>query len=272
MTRPTGPARGQRNLPSRVLEALSWLVEHGGARVSVREMATALGLPPSGAHRVLAALCEGGLVQQEADKRYALSAELYRLAHIATGRAPVERAALPHMRELVAHCNETVVLGVYDAQRRALSFAAAVESNQPLRYALRMDSWMPLHAGASGLAILAFLPADVQAEVLTERLPAVTGDTILDAQRLAEELQRVKSQGYAISRGQRIPDAVGLAAPVFGATGEVIGDIVLTIPATRFDATREGELAAQLMSCAARISSDLGAGPGNPPASYAPPL
>src|ERR1700683_2347847 len=45
-----------RNPITKVLRALSWLIEEPSGSTGVREMATALGLSPSSAHRLLTAL------------------------------------------------------------------------------------------------------------------------------------------------------------------------------------------------------------------------
>src|SRR5919199_5881785 len=143
------------------LRVLSWLIQEPSGSAGVREVAVALGISPSSAHRLLAALVEEGFVRQDAEtSRYSLGIELYRLANIAAAKAPIRRAALKHMQRLVDACNETALLRIYSDLRQEMMFAAQVESQHPLRYVIELNRWLPLHVGASGLAILAFLPRD----------------------------------------------------------------------------------------------------------------
>jgi len=57
--------------------------------------------------------------------------------------------------------------------------------------------------------------------------------------------------------GDRSPDLAGIAAPVFGATGNLAGAVTLTMPANRF---RKG-YASAVKSAAREITSKLGGTP-----------
>jgi DNA-binding IclR family transcriptional regulator len=71
-------------------------------------------------------------------------------------------------------------------------------------------------------------------------------------------MARVRERGYALTHGQRIQGAVGLAVPIFSSRGAVIGDVCLTIPEQRYDPGGESRLATELLECATRITADLG--------------
>src|SRR4051812_41526224 len=73
-----------RNPISKALKALAWLVENSGPEVGVRELATAMKIAPSSAHRLLMGLAEEGFIRQNADSgRYELGLEFLRLAYLA---------------------------------------------------------------------------------------------------------------------------------------------------------------------------------------------
>ena len=248
----------ERNPVSKVLAVLGWMIESAPDWVGVRELSTAMEISPSSAHRLLSALVTAGYVQQNpATARYALGLEFLRLSHLASARLPLQRIALPHMRMLVDSCNETALLGSYDPARREMIFLASVDSSHSLRYVVELDRWAPVHAGASGLAILAFL-GDTERRAILEgpSLRPLTSDT-LGKLELTVELGKVTRQGYAISHGQRIPGAVGLAAPIFGPEGSVVGDVCLTIPKQRFSERLQPLLLTQLLACTASITAEM---------------
>jgi DNA-binding IclR family transcriptional regulator len=156
---------------------------------------------------------------------------------------------------------ETVVLGLYDRDRLEMMFAAEALPSTPfaLRYIIQLDSWIPVYAGATGLAILAFLPnSQIQAVIRSTGLRALTDKTITSPDSLIKELRATRNRGYAISRGQRMPDAGAIAAPVFSSFGNVVGDIVITLPKQRLDTAREKSLAQKVVKCAAALTADLG--------------
>ena len=253
----------RRDPVDKAFVALNWLIGTAPDEVGVREMATALKVAPSTAHRLFNGLAHGGLVRQDRiTGRYSLGLELFRLAQLATSRAPIRSTAMPHLRELVASCNETAFLGIYESSRQEMMFMATVESTNVLRYVLSLNQWLPIYAGASGLAIMAFLPAEEQRSIIERtRLAPLTEQTITEGYRLERELAKIRDRGYAITRGQRIRGAVGLGAPIFNLAQEVIGDVCLTIPEQRYEKVNEVELANLLKHCAASISGDLNAIP-----------
>jgi DNA-binding IclR family transcriptional regulator len=244
----------------RALEAISWLVETPQDEVSVRDLSLALDIAPSSAHRVLGSLVEKGFVQQDPSTGlYSLGADFFRVAHLATERLPFKRVALPHLRQLADICNETVLLGLYDKSKQQMMFVASLDSSNSLRYVVETNKWLPVHAGATGLAILAFLSPDERQSIISGApLPSLTKKTITTSAKLEAETERVRQRGYAISAGQRIPGAIGLAAPIWGPGTEVIGDVCLTIPEQRFVPASEKALAAAIVDCANKISRDLG--------------
>ncbi|WP_170984291.1 IclR family transcriptional regulator [Rhodoligotrophos defluvii] len=249
-----------RNPISKALKALTWMVQENAKDVGVREMAAGLNVSPSTAHRLLSELVQADLVNHNPQTgRYSLSLEFLRLAYLAIAQMPIRQIALAHMRQLTDACNETSLLGLYDSMRQEMIFAAMVESSHPLRYQIELNKWLPVYVGASGLAIMSFLSDTEIASIIDRtRLAPATSRSITERYRLEAEIQRIRERGYAITHGQRTVDAVGIAAPVFGSSGEAIGDICLTIPESRFDPSTERRIAELLMDCADKVTKSIG--------------
>jgi len=249
----------KRDPITKVFAALSWIITQGQDDISLKEIAAGVGLPLSTTHRVMSSLCETGFIRQDATGRYRLGLELVRIARIAVASAPLPRVGLPHLNELVRQCDETALLFQYDQVRQQLVTVGVVESTKPIRYVFSLRDWLPIHAGASGLAILSFLRDD-EREVVLRRfgLPKITDRTITDYDALAREIVKTRERGYAISAGQTVVGAVGISTPIYASGGTVVGGVSLTIPESRFEPRDEGTLSSQLLECAKRISRDLG--------------
>ena len=221
----------------------------------VRRLGEELGMAPTTVHRTLLRLAELRLVEWDEDaESYILGVEFLRLARRALDYHPLEVVGLPEMRLLVDDARETAVLSTYDSTRRQLLFVAVVESQQPLRYVINLHSWVPLHAGASGLVVMAHLPKAEQEDIIADGLSTVTGNTIVDPDSLRSELERIRDKGYAITVGQRIDGAVGIAAPIWDSAGRVFGSLALTIPEYRLKPDAQSTLAAKVVTAAKRIS------------------
>jgi IclR family acetate operon transcriptional repressor len=260
-----GPTLPKRDVLEKALQVLWAFVDAEGndKERGVRDLALRLNLLPATVYRTLASLQRYGLVQQNPESgKYRIGAELYRLSLLVSSRFSLRDVALPVMRDLVAKCKETTFLTSYDASRREMMFVAAVHSNHPLRYIVPMNEWVPVHAGATGLAIMAFLPEEERAAIVAQtKLRPLTLQTITDPSVLSEELVRIRAQGYAISRGQRNIGAVSIAAPLWDPRGMVTGDLAVSIPETRFESGMEQWLARLVLDHAARIMEMTGSRP-----------
>ncbi|MBO0871995.1 MAG: hypothetical protein J2P19_01250, partial [Pseudonocardia sp.] len=142
--------------------------------------------------------------------------------------------------------------------RRELMFIDSVQAAHPLHYEIAMYRWLPVHSGATGLAILAFLPPAERHAIYQTGLPKVTPATLVSEPELEEACTRTREQGYALTTGQRVTGAVALAAPIFGAEGAVFGVIGVAIPERRFDPAREGALARDVIDAATSVTGALG--------------
>ncbi len=258
------PGIRRRQPLTRALRLLSWMVDSEQRSVGVREVATGLSLPASTAHHMLSALMQEGMVTQNADGQYALGLEFYRLAMRAVNRWPLQAIATPYLRRLVGECNETAFLGVLDRLRGAMMFVALVQSSHPLRYMVELNSWLPLHSGATGLGILSFMPEDeAMAIIKANPLDRFTSRTLTDPDDLVATMRKVAKNGYACTSGQRVEGAVAIAAPVWDSFG-VIGDVVVTLPEQRFNKQTEDKLSRLAIQCAAEITKDIGGRPRLP--------
>jgi IclR family acetate operon transcriptional repressor len=168
-------------------------------------------------------------------------------------------------------CHEASFLALYNRERQEIVTVAGVESTHTLRYVVEMYKWKPIHVGAAGWAIMAFLPeAERRAVIERTGLVPVTGRSITEPHRLEEELAGVRRRGYAVTHGQRIRGAVGLAAPLFDQSGSVFGGVGISLPEQRFEPGSEGALAALLLSCTHRIMADTGGRPATPDGTASP--
>jgi DNA-binding IclR family transcriptional regulator len=180
------------------------------------------------------------------------------LAHKAAQRLPMREIAMPHMRSLVAECNEAAFLNVYDRNRQEFFAVATVEADHELRYVIEMFKWKPLYLSSAGWAIMAHLPEEERREIIERtKLTPVTANSVTDAQELEANLAQVRAKGYAFTRGQRIIGAIGMCAPIFGPDGGVIGGVGITFPEQRCQADTEERLAGPLMECAKKVTLEL---------------
>lgn len=226
----------------------------------VTELAGQLGLAKSVIHRLVTALADAEyLAHDPVSRRYRLGPKAIRLGLVALSQAQLPQRARPILRALAAETGETATLSILDGDHRV--YIDQVESTQPVRQTVQLGQHAPLYLGASGKAILAFLPADRRERIVREAVrqgATSIGGAPLEEQRLLRELEAARAQGFAVSESERILGAASAAAPVFDCYGQVIGSISVasvTVRHDRADLLRFGPIVRRY---AERLSQDLG--------------
>lgn len=182
-----------------------------GASRGVTEIGRALGIPKSSAHRLLAALRQRGLVEQDDRGRYLPGIGLIALGVGVLEREPTVAAARPVLEREAESLGETFFL--VGARAGQLVVLDKVEGTGFLRAAPRIGAVVPVHATAVGKLQLAFGPEDVEFASDAE-LEAFT-DVTLGGAALDRSVEQAREQGFASNVDEWIPGLSVLAAPIF---------------------------------------------------------
>jgi IclR family transcriptional regulator, KDG regulon repressor len=243
------------------LAVLEWLAgQQRDCRLT--EVARAFGLARSNAHRTLQTLVEcGWVVQDEATSAYRPSLKLFELGSRVEAAADLRGLLRPHLAALAAATGETIHLTVLDGAE--VLYLDKFDSPLPVAAYSRIGGRAPAYCVASGKALLAARGEGVAAlKARFERLVAHTPHTIGDFGALHAELQRVRARGYAENHEEWRLGVCGLGAPVFGARGEPMAAVGMSVPSIRFARAQARRLAEQVHACARDASRTMGY-PGN---------
>lgn len=226
--------------------------------LGVRETARLLNLSTSATGRLMAALKDQGILSQNPTTRaYTLGARVLSWAGVYTATLDVRNVALPAIEALHNTSRETISLYVLEGNERIC--VERMESPENVRIVARIGRRLPLYAGSAGKVFLAFLPDARRQEILnTIALVPFTDHTIIDPAALCQELEIIRSQGYAVSNGEWILEASGVAAPVFDRNGEVAAALTISGPTQRFTPEAVARYARQVSEVAHQISRELG--------------
>lgn len=220
------------------------------------------GATSAAARRALKALLSEGFATADTGSgQYVVGPKFTRIAQFSRGNPSQERELRPILRELAVATGETVTFNTYASAAKHALCVMIEDSPAPLHYVVEVGELKPLHAGSSGKVILAFLSdEEIDTYIAESGLPPATGKTTTDPNKLWRELRRIRRQGFAITRGQRLEGAVAIGGPVFGAAGRIHASVVLTIPAHRYRAVEQAETTAAVINAAARLSAIITAG------------
>ncbi len=225
-------------------------------QMGVREVARRLNISTSTAGRMLSTLHRAGLLSQDPTTRlYRMGSKVLTWASVFTEGLDLRSKARPMLEELHRLTRETVNLYVLDGVERVC--IDNIESPERVRVIVRVGEHMPLHAGSAGKAMLAFAPPSLIDQILANPLERMTSNTITDPKALLQELASIRKAGYAVSHGERFSDALGLAAPVFDASGNVTAALNVAGPRLRFE-NQVKKFAPKVVLFAHQISLALG--------------
>ncbi len=150
--------------------------------------------------------------------------------------------------------NETIHLSVPDALHSVV-VVDRVDCDHAVRTYHAIGDTSPLHATASGHAVLAHLAkADVD-EVAAGTLEGYGEETITDPVQLRSELQRVRKRGYAVNHNQYLQGVCAIAAPVLDGDGVPLAAVAVSLPDSRFEPGRLPELGRLVAETAAEITA-----------------
>jgi DNA-binding IclR family transcriptional regulator len=227
----------------------------GDVVLAPREISAGTGLSLPTVYRLARALEEHGLLEKEGEC-FKLGLALLHLGARVAGGIELRREVMPHLKWLSERTGENAELHICREEARVP--IELVRSSQNLRPFVEIGDHLPLHLGAAGKVLLAWLPEEKQGSLAAASAARFCGTEVFDTGALREELREVWTEGWAASDGERSPGVAAIAAPVFGAGGEVEGALLLSAPSVRLPAKQRRRFVPLVREAAARASRDLG--------------
>jgi DNA-binding IclR family transcriptional regulator len=197
------------------------------------------------------------MVEQSSNRgRFRLGYGVVQLAAGATKKHDLSVISRPICHDLADTVGETVNVAVRD-DRTVVSIDQVIGSST-----VTTVNWVgqrtPMHATAGGKVFLAHMPPDELKASLAGGLERYTDRTIVDAQMLVQQLETVRSQGYAQTLEEHEVGLASVAAPIRALDGQVIAALTISGPNFRLNEHTIPSVTPHLMSAAAEISERNG--------------
>jgi DNA-binding IclR family transcriptional regulator len=213
------------------------------AQLRVVDISQPLGSHKSTVHRLLSLLKKKELVVVDpVTQLYSLGAALVELAWIVLRQQDPRSMCRPYMEQLHQITNKTVRLNIRMGDKRVC--IEELQSDQEVKYSQTFGLTAPLHVGAPGKALLAFLP--------------LTPDTITTQDALRAELIKTRVRGYAISVGECSPWAAAVAAPIRDHSTHTVAAVSVLGPSHRLTSRVLKAFGLQVSKVTQEISAALG--------------
>lgn len=248
----------------RAARVLDVFARTGSASLTFNELLEGARMSRATTHRVLTDMVEHGFLQQpDHREEYKLGPLMLSTAVLAAQHASARDAAMPRMEKLRDQCGETIVLT--ELHGDSVVPIARADGLHELRMNQEVGRRYPAYAGGTGKVLLAYLPPQELGEYLSRvSLEALTPRTVTSATKLKRQLAEIRKVGVGVTAGERVPDGVALAAPIFSSPGRI--EAALTISGVKSRATPKQTVEDAILVRAAsdEISLALGAEPQAP--------
>lgn len=196
------------------------------SQAGLAEIAAGLGIPLSTAYRQIATLVAEGYLLRLANGRHVAGPRLLRLLGSVDDKQIVASAAAPALARLAAQTGAIVQLGTLENDMVTYRIKVGQGAG---RLFTKVGMQMEAYCTAIGKVLLAELgQSELEAYLANGPFVALTGRTIVDPERLREELAKVRRQGHAVDDAEATDDLYCLAVPVRSASGQVRAAVSLS--------------------------------------------
>ncbi|WP_226040131.1 IclR family transcriptional regulator [Natrinema sp. DC36] len=206
-----------------VLEAL-WQAEGAG----VTDLTERTGLAKSTVHAHLTTLRSKGYVVQKGDE-YRLSLRFLSFGEHVKHAEPLYAASDGPIDKFADETGERVLCSTH--QNGLGTVINIGEGPRSFTSDIDIGTHTYLHNSAGGKAMLAHFSEERVDEIIDEwGLPAFSEKTITDRETLSEELETVRDEGVAYTRGEYLPGINAIGAPILDPDGTVYGAVSVAGP------------------------------------------
>lgn len=133
-----------------------------------------------------------------------------------------------------------------------------IDTDHPVRLYTKKGRRTPLYAGASGRALLAYLPRKEIEKILASPLEKFTHNTPASPEEIEKQLEFTRTKGYTLSIEELCPDSWEIAVPVFNTNSIVVASLSVAGPLSRFNKELETYYISKLKKYAQLISAEVG--------------
>jgi IclR family pca regulon transcriptional regulator len=232
--------------------------------IGVSELSRDLELSRSTTHRYIATLAQLGYLQQDPDsKRYRLGPRVLDLGFSAINSMDLREIAAPHLRQLSDETGYTVNLAILDGTDVVYieRCRTARPGQRDIDLNLHVGARLPAYCTALGKAILAFVPEQQLARIISEIDFAPRGpNTLTDPKAFRAELDKIRVSGIAVNDEELAYGLRSIAAPIHSQSGEVVAALNLAVHRTM---VTMDELIERFGPAVTRAARDISLGMGH---------
>jgi IclR family transcriptional regulator, pca regulon regulatory protein len=228
--------------------------------MTLSEVSKRTGLTRATARRFLHTLVDLGYVRTDG-RVFELTALVLQLGYSYLAGQSLPQLVQPLLEELSAQLHESTSASILDGDE--IVYIARIHTRRIMTVGIMVGTRFPAYATSMGRVLLAGLPDEELDDYLAgAELKRLTPRTIADRTELRAELDRVRSQGWALVDQELEIGLRSVAVPVLHPDGSVAAALNMSMQASLADGTRDvdgvvAEVLPKLQDASAKITDAL---------------
>lgn len=223
----------------------------------LQDIARSVGAPSSSVLRLLSSLMSMGYVNQSKDSRYSLSLKFSLIGRLVSAQTDLHGIIHPHLIELEQLCQESACMAI-EQDMRVLYADVIHGPDNLLKTTQYIGKTAPMHCtGVGKLLMTNYSAANIDRYIEVRGLQPFTEHTIKTKEALLDELDRIRSQGFALDDEECELGARCIAAPIYDYTKQVVACISVSGPVSRMSHERLRNIQPIILRFSRQLSETL---------------
>lgn len=240
------------------LDVIEELADSGKETKRPSEIAIKLGINRTRVYRILKSLSHRGYVDCDSSGQgYTLGLKFLEIGTKIREQIDLRLIARPILLKLAQTTGDVAHLLVrYRQEAICIDF---FQGENRLQVAGILGQTFPLYVGASPKILLAYIPREKQLGIINNlKMIQYTPNTITDREHLLTRLDQIRTRGFEVDEEDYEIGTMGVGAPVFDHSGEIVAGVTVTTPSIRYNNDRRAGLIELVCDAAAQVSERMG--------------
>jgi DNA-binding IclR family transcriptional regulator len=228
--------------------------------VSVRELSIKLDIPPASCFRIVKNLVLRGYLIEDYSipGQFSLGFNLLKLSSQLLRKLDVRSIAVNFMRQIAIKTNHVVQLGVL--HENGVMYVEQILPGSPISIIAPLMTILPINVSASGKVLTAFLSLHMRVDFLRNaKFECYTKNSIVDKTQFIDDLENIKSAGYALDIEEYSIGIGCIAVPIFDYNRNCVAALGITGPVSDYvDNDKRSAFTSLLTEFSTEISKRIG--------------
>lgn len=223
----------------------------------LQDIANQVKMPASTTLRLVNTMVNLGYARQDPNLRYGLSLKFMKIGSLISSQISIRDIAHPYLVELSTKCEESACIAI--EQNMEIVYLDVVDGpDGMLKITQHIGKNAPMHCTGVGKIILQNYDTKEISQMISQKgLPVLTPNTITSKEDLLDEIEKIRTQGYALDNEECELGARCIAAGIKDYSGKVVAAISVSGPISRMTMERIDAIKGTVIESARKVSKLL---------------